>query len=193
MATLYIDLGIESFVIKNTRSKHKDTDYIVFLLKIGTSAPQTDFKYLGDVNSGTFPVNLRFSSYPVNTGDQVVVNYMIVNAGSTKPGAAQTALQNAAIAWASGQGPASKNFIGALQDGQTWFNDELKSILNHNSCDGMVAAEQDHFTYDDLTSLVANGTHTQPTNHPGIRSPSGCGPNSQYTVTWSISPGAKLI
>jgi hypothetical protein len=98
----------------------------------------------------------------VNTGDQVVVNYMIVNAGSTNPGAAQTALQNAAIAWAGGQGPASKNFIGALQDGQTWFNDELKSILNHNSCDGMVAAEQDHFTYDD-------------------------------TVTWSISPGAKLI
>ena len=126
MAALYIDLGIESFVIQNTRSKHKDTNYIVFLLQIGASASQTDFKYLGDLNSGTFPVNLRFSSWPVNTGDQVAVNYMIVNAGSTTQGAAQTALQKAAIAWAGGQGPASKNFIGALQDGQTWFNDELK-------------------------------------------------------------------
>jgi hypothetical protein len=69
------------------------------------------------------------------------------------------------------------------EDEQTWINDELKTILNPDSCDGMVAAEQNHLTYEALTSLLSNNIFRHTTNPPGVRSPSGCGPNSQYMVT----------
>jgi hypothetical protein len=83
--------------------------------------------------------------------------------------------------------------VGALNDEQPWFNNELKNILNSKSCDGMVAAEQDHFQYADLAAMTANGAFIHQTNHPGVRSPSGCGPNSIYVVNWRIEPDAKLV
>ena len=38
-----------------------------------------------------------------------------------------------------------------------------------------------------LTSMLSNDSFRHTTNHPGVRSPSGCGPNSQY---WS--PGRSI-
>ena len=184
--------SVVSVTIANTRSKHKDTDYLVFTVQVGTSTPNTQVKPLGELNSGSYPINLAFLGIDLEPGNQFVFNYMIVNAGSAKPGEITTALQNASVAWASGQGPASNNLTGALEDGQTWFNDELKSILNPSSCDGMVAAEQDRFTYEQLISMLSNNIFNHQTHHPGVRSPSGCGPNSQYTVTWEIDQNEPL-
>jgi hypothetical protein len=185
--------SVVSATIINTRSKHKDTDYLVFTVQVGASAPQTQVKYLGDLNSGNYPINLAFLGIDLEPGNQFVFNYMIVNAGSAKQGVAEEALQKASVAWANGQGPTSNNLTGALEDGQTWFNDELKGVLNPSSCDGMVAAEQDHFTYEDLTSMLSNNIFNHQTHHPGVRSPSGCGPNSQYSVTWEIDLNQPLF
>lgn len=185
---------VVSATIQNTRSKHKDTDYVVLGLKVGASAPQTMVKYWGDFNSGNYPIDLAILGVDLEPGNQFVFNYLIVNAGSSKPAQAEAALQKASVAWANGQGPASTNLIGALADGQPWFNEELSSILNPNSCDGMVAAEQDHFTYEYVTSMLnSNGAFSHQTHHPGVRSPSGCGPNSQYTVTWEIDQNEPLF
>ena len=60
---------------------------------------------------------------------------------------------------------------------------ELVGIINAD-CDGAVAAEQDTFTYNDTMAKTANGTFSQTTKHPGTNSPTGCGGNSMYTVTW---------
>ena len=178
---------IVSTDIKNTRSKHKDTDYLFLNVKVGLLASQTAFKCLGDLDSGNLLINLALLGIDLEPGIPFVFNYLIVNAGSASEGDVSGALQNASILWSNGQGgPASANLTGALEDGQTWFNDELKSILNPNSCDGMVAAEQNHLTYESLTSMLSNNIFRHTTNHPGVRSPSGCGPNSQYTVTWEI-------
>ena len=125
--------------------------------------------------------------------DSLTFNYLIVNAGSASSPQVEAALQAAGGAWADGQGPASTNLVGALQDRQPWFNQELKNILNPKSCDGMVAAEQDHFQYSDLAAMLVNGPFRHETNHPGVRSPSGCGPNSQYSVTWEIDPDAPIV
>jgi hypothetical protein len=184
---------VVSATITNTRSKHKDTDYLFFRLQVGTSAPQTQFRPLGDLNSGSYPIDLAILGVDLEPGNQFVFNYMIVNAGSAKQGDVEMALQKASADWANGEGPASNNLTGALEDGQTWFNDELKTILNPSSCDGMVAAEQDHFTYEELTSMLSNNIFNHQTHHPGVRSPSGCGPNSQYTVTWEIDQNEPLF
>jgi hypothetical protein len=189
----YFGFSILSTQIKNTRSKHEDTDYLAFTLKLGSLTPETQVKSLGNLNSGVFNTPLSFNSYEVSIYDSVTINYLIVNAGSASAAQVEAALQTASAAWANGQGPASTNLVGALSDAQPWFNNELKSILNPKSCDGMVAAEQDHFQYGDLAAMIANGPFTHQTNHPGVRSPSGCGPNSIYTVTWQIGPDSKLI
>jgi len=54
-------------------------------------------------------------------------------------------------------------------------------------CDGVVAAEQEGFTYSDLLAKTARGqSFSQSTNHPGTNSPDGCGSNSNYTVSWHM-------
>ncbi len=180
--------------IKNTRSKHKDTDYLVVNVKVGLLAPQIAVKSLGNLNSGNLAIDVALLGIDLEPGIPFVFNYLIVNAGSASEGNVFAALENASILWSNGQGgPASANLTGALEDGQTWFNDELKSVLNPNSCDGMVAAEQNHLTYEALTSMLSNDSFRHTTNHPGVRSPSGCGPNSQYMVTWEIDKDEPLF
>src|ERR1700722_19460146 len=144
--------SILSTTIKNTRSKHKDTDYLFVNVTVGDLA-RTTFRYLGDINSGEVSLDLQLQRIDLEPGVPFIFNYMIVNAGSASENDVNVALKNASIAWANGQGPASANLTGALEDGQNWFNDELESILNPNSCDGMVAAEQNHLTYEDLISM----------------------------------------
>lgn len=189
------DFGIQSIDIKNTRSKHEDTDYVVFTLRLGSLDPQTLVQSLGNLNSGVVkpPLYLSFNWVELSIDDSVTFNYLIVNAGSAGSAQVEAALKASGSAWAKGQGPQSANFTGALSDEQTWFNDQLKSVLNPKSCDGIVAAEQDHFQYGDLTAMIANGPFSHQTNHPGVRSPSGCGPNSQYMVTWGIGPDIKPV
>lgn len=163
-------------------------------MKVGLLAPQIAVKSLGNLNSGNLAIDVALLGIDLEPGIPFVFNYLIVNAGSASEGNVFAALENASILWSNGQGgPASANLTGALEDGQTWFNDELKSVLNPNSCDGMVAAEQNHLTYEALTSMLSNDSFRHTTNHPGVRSPSGCGPNSQYMVTWEIDKDEPLF
>jgi hypothetical protein len=191
----WFSFTIQSINIQNTRSKHLDTDYVALTFKLGSLAPEFEFQFLGNINSGVHQAAPSLGiEIEIGLEDQFTLNYLIVNAGSTTSAKAQAALEQAGAAWASGQGPASTNFVGALEDSnQPWFNGQLGSILNSKSCDGMVAAEQDHLSYGDLVSLVSNGPHTVQTHHSGVRSPSGCGPNSQYTVTWVIAENTQVI
>jgi hypothetical protein len=191
MSSFYF--GVVSVTIHNTRSKHEDTNFVALGVKIGGGAVQTTAKPMGNVNSGTFQVDLAFPGLDANPGDNIIFNYLIVNAGSAKQGAVEAALQNASTLWANGQGPASVNLTGALSDAQPWFNNELKTVLNPNSCDGMVAAEQDHWTYAQLTSLQTNSIFAHQTYQPGVHSGSGCGPNSQYTVGFEIDLNGPLF
>ncbi len=179
--------SVDSVTIQNTRSKHTDTDYFVCTLKVGDDPPLFPlFSSLGNLNSATHLIEQQLPSIDLEPGDQCVFNYLIVNAGSANGVDVVRALINASVDWANGQGPPSTNLTGALEDGQTFFNQELTAVLNPNSCDGMVAAEQDHFTFDDLNSVGPPQAVTHEVHHSGIRSPSGCGPNSQYMVKWGV-------
>ena len=110
---------IVSTDIKNTRSKHKDTDYLIVNVKVGLLAPNLAFKPLNDLDSGNFSINLALLGIDIEPGIPFVFNYLIVNAGSASEGDVFGALQNASILWANGQGgPASANLTGALEDGQ---------------------------------------------------------------------------
>ena len=54
-------------------------------------------------------------------------------------------------------------------------------------CDGPVALEQVTFTGKELQSLTDDThPHSVTTSHPGTDSPTMCGSNSLYAITWSV-------
>ncbi len=170
--------------------------------------PQTLTKSMGNVNNGTHPVNLSFSPIAIDLDDTVVFNYLILNNGHSSQQTVDNALtqagtslakagaQAAATAIGSGVGalvgasvgsavvPLIGTALGALAG---WLVSELTGIIFAN-CDGPVAAEQATFTGWQLhTATLGGAVLRRTTTHPGTDSATGCGSNSVYKVTWSVS------
>lgn len=201
--TLTFNFELVNFIITDTRSRHDDTDYVTFTLldsptTAGGGTPQTQTKAMGNVNNGTHPVGLQFSNIAVPTAGQVTMNYLIANSGHSSESQVYSVMEKAGSALALKGLTAAGAAIGTaipipllgtlLGAAAGWLVGEVSSLLSAN-CDGAVAAEQDVFKYQDLVSLTATGPHTQKTTHPGSNSPDGCGGNSMYYVTWTISRG----
>jgi hypothetical protein len=198
-----ITFTLDSFQITDTRSLHEDTDYVSFTLLVkptgGTGTPQTLTKSMGDLNNGTFPVNLSFPKVTVAPGQSVTMNYLIINSGHKSPSQVVSALESAGSKLATEAGAAAGAAVGAaigsvipglgtaLGAVAGWLAGELTTMINAN-CDGAVAAEQNTFTYEQLIAKTAHGKFTQVTRHPGTNSPHGCGSNSMYIVTWHMQP-----
>ena len=194
---------LDSFKITDTRSRHNDTDYVTFTLLVkphtGAATPKTLKKSMGDVNNGDHKVNLSFGGIAVNPTDTVTLNYLIVNSGSKDPNKLLSGLEDAGAKLANSGASALGGTIGGVAGSVIpglgtllgagigaaggWLVGELKGILDAN-CDGTVAAEQNTFTYNDMIAKTAHGTFSHTTKHPGTDSPTGCGSNSVYYVTW---------
>lgn len=194
---VFFSFTLDSFKITDTRSRHEDTDYVSFtsLVKSATASgtPQTLTKYMGDVNNGVHTVNLIFPRISVGPADVVVLNYLIVNTGHKNPSQTVSTLENTGNKLAVAAGTAAGAAIGSAIPGlgtalgavAGWLAGEITTLINAN-CDGAVAAEQNVFTYSDLLAKTAQGMFTHTTKHPGTNSPSGCGSNSVYYVTWHM-------
>jgi len=78
--------------------------------------------------------------------------------------------------------PLIGSLIGILSG---WLFEQLNSVLTAR-CDGTVAAEQVVLMGRDLQKKTKSKFATK-TIHQGTDSPSGCGSNSNYTVSWSIT------
>ena len=201
LKALQCTFTLDSFRITNTRSRHKDSDYVSFTLlvkgKNGNGTPQTQKKKMGDLNNGTFPVNLSFPNVTVGPEDTVVMNYLIVNAGhksesaifstlDSTAGKLATAGATAAAGAAIGSAiPGLGTALGAIAG---WLAGEITGILDAD-CDGAVAAEQNTFHYQDLATKTAHGDFKHETQHPGTDSAHGCGSNSMSYVTWDVKRG----
>jgi len=184
--------SLDSFKITNTRSAHKDTDYVVFTLQVGSQLYQPQVKSMGNLNNGTFPVNLFFHDVQVEPADTVVLNYIIVNAGSESAVDAEAALERAGRALASGSSLAPKppQLTSAMtsQAVLDWLALQLQGIYSPGSCDGLVAAEQDSFTFADLSQRASGAVFSHTTQHVGTESPSNCNKSvSDYSVTWHMA------
>lgn len=191
---------LESFQITDTRSLHKDTDYVSFSMVVnpqnGKGKPQTLKKSMGDLNNGTFSVNLSFPNVVVNPTDTVTLSYLIVNSGHKSPSDIESILEKGGVDLLS-YGASEIPYLGsAIAPLASWFGNELVGIINVD-CDGVVAAERDTFTYADLMGKTQGGPFTQTTRHPGTNSPTGCGRNSNYFVTWQMlevgNPNNKTV
>ncbi len=190
---------LDSFKITDTRSRHEDTDYVTFTLltkpHAGVATTKSLKKALGDKNNGTFPIGLSFSDVSIASGEEVVMNYLMVNSGHKSESQVYSTLESTggklATAGLTAAGaavgtaipiPGLGTALGALAG---WLTGEVTSLL-HADCDGPVAVEQVKFTYDDLVAKTAHGPFKHETKHPGTDSAAGCGKNSVYYVSWHI-------
>ena len=156
------------------------------------------------VAAGNWPIQTRIASNP-NLGNDVVewgpvfvfdhvavelcesanFNYVIVNNGHADQLSLDTALiaVGAAIASKAVEVAAGVSLLGSAAG---FILGALGSYL-FQDCDGLVAAEQNIFTGRDLYLKTGTGSLSAvTTDHPGTDSPTGCGGNSDYKVTWSV-------
>jgi hypothetical protein len=205
--------SLDSFEIRNTRSRHEDTDYVAFTVMVGNGPPQTLQKAMGNLNNGTFSVGLPIGPVPIAAYQPAVVNYLILNSGHQSQADIEATLTKVAnsLAGAGAQAAASAigagvgTLVGASIGGVVvpiigsalgalagWLVGEVTGVLFAN-CDGPVAAQQVPFTGTDLWRKTSAGGDAQPvvfrtsTDNPGIDSPVGCGSNSDYVVNWSVA------
>jgi hypothetical protein len=182
---------LDHFTITNTRSKHKDTVYVAFTtLVTPRGQPVTQTKSMGDLNNGTFSVGLTSSVISLEKDQTLVLNYFIVNAGKDSRVDIETALERVGRAFASGGigVPQAPNLMSAMgsQDVLDWFALELQGIYAQGSCDGLVAVEQDTYSYVALLPTPNPVPYALTTVHNGTEPPGGCNKHvSGYSVTYT--------
>jgi hypothetical protein len=199
--------SMDSFRITDTRSRHEDTDYVSISLAVGSAPPMTKTKAMGNLNNGTFNVGLTFDNISVASNVPVVFSYAIVNNGHSSQADVEKSLEKAGTQLAQKAADAAAKAIGAeigsalgasigtaavpivgtaLGAVAGWLVGEIGGALFAN-CDGPVAAGVHVFAGADLASKTSNGQVLMETDHnPGTDSPTGCGSNSNYFVTWSV-------
>ncbi len=199
--------------VTTTRSLDADTDAAQASVGAGNWPTQTKTQWIGDIGGITNPKEsqtnlLNFEPVTVELCEATVFNYLVLNNGHADQKAIDAALVKAGESLTSdsvtsiskdlGAGigailgveiagtilaPVIGSLLGSLVG---WLLDQLGGIVFAN-CDGLVAAEQLALTGQDLHLKTASGPLTTTTTHPGTDSSTGCGDNSQYEVTWTIS------
>ena len=188
---------LNNFRITDTRSVHNDTDFVGFSVAVGSNPPITvPTKAMGDVNNGTHQVNLTIPNVLVQPGQTVAFTYRIDNTGynaNKVEQALKTAVAAGASKAATAGGAGLGSLIGcpecgaAVGPGLGWLAGKLEGII-FADCDGTVAAGAHTFPQADLARLTAGGkVISQTDDNTGTDSPTGCGSNSRYYVTWSVS------
>jgi hypothetical protein len=188
----------------------KDTDYVSFGLTVNNGPSQLITQSMGDLGNGTYSTNLAFDKVSIADTDNVVISYHITNNSVGEANAttylqqvgfklSSAAVQALATSTAAALGTAIGAVIGteipvpllgsALGALAGWLLGSAWGIA-FPDCDGPVAAAVHVFTGASLRrAMTAAGgqTATSTENNPGVNSPQGCGSNSNYNVTWSVS------
>jgi hypothetical protein len=213
------NFSLDNFIIENTRSLRKDTDYCTVSVTVGNNPAVTKTQAMGDVDNGTHAVGLAVAAnIPTDVPTPVVFSYVILNNGNSDHAAVQKGIESAlstigqqgakavasqiaqpigeAVGAALGASlgtavvPLVGTAIGALAG---YVVGKVGGILFAN-CDGVVAAGVTAFVSTDLMNRTVNGkTIRTGVQHPGTDSATGCGANSKYATNTTISTIAVIV
>jgi hypothetical protein len=181
--------NLDSFQIVNTRSAHTDTDYACVTVKTSTLPNNVHTQMsqnLGNLNNGTFHIGLSCAGLTIYPDSPVVFNYLIFNSGTFTEGAVSNMLTQIGTDLVNGPALSSGS---ALIYVQNQYASQLALITKAGSCDGLVAAEQISFTYEQMIGLISSSYSYAgpPTVHNGGFNPKGCNSKpSQYIANWSM-------
>ena len=210
--------SLEKFHIDNTRSRHDDTDKVVFSLGIGSQSFEIKTLSAGDVNNGDHNVGLNFTvlitssataaafSYSIYNGDDSALPKSLADLTRSTAQAALDDLLNSGPE-AAGPGDFTDPSLPAPEHGEIvpwqyhsagsadagWYT--LLAYLGIGdfvfpNCDGLAAFDtvgQKKSAWDGAISASPDSTLRRSSRFPGTDSPAGCGSNSDYTVTWSVT------
>ena len=157
---------VETFQITQTRSAHTDTDYVSVTLQIGGGpATQSTCKPMGNLNNGTFNPAVGFPAVNIPEGAPVVINYLILNSSlKDKDSVVEAGLEQLGGRVATTSIVPLTPLVSCLEAVATRFSQEIANITNHPSCDGLVAAEQNSLTYEQLVSYTNQPYFSQTTH-----------------------------
>jgi hypothetical protein len=190
----------------NTRARHVDSDKASLSVAVGNGKPETLVKDMGDLNNGSFPIGLTIPGIEVADPQLgIAINYLILNSGHSDWKTIDGDLTQAGNALASAGAKAATSAVGGaigatlgsavlpvigsiLGAAAGWLIGEVVGLITAD-CDGPVAAEQAAYKGIDLwhQTQTPSRSFSHTTYHPGLDSASGCGSNSQYSVTWRIT------
>ena len=179
-------ISLDRFRINNTRSPSQDTDVVTFTAKVGDLLYPVQVKRMGDVTNADHSVGLEIGPIIATPHAPVSFGYAIVNSGydSSNENATRQALNKLSDA-------AAAICTGIFGGGNVWdqLNKDTQWLngLIFGHCDGPVAGDGIFVAVDILDSWTVNGGHSETRSYPGSPSNVGCGSNSQYTVTWSVT------
>jgi hypothetical protein len=187
--------NLDTFQITQTRSAHKDTDYVIFTVKLSSEGRAESFPVtqLGNLNNGTYKIGFDSTNNTVLPDSPVVLNYLIVNS-SLDISTVTTQMSNISEYLADGPLPGLPPFTSAMSYVNREYASEISKLTKPGSCDGLVAAEQNNFTYEELVNYNSRSPYfTQVTEHVGTQAPGGCNSKpSDYFVHWSMKQVANV-
>jgi hypothetical protein len=175
---------VENIRIERTWALLRDTVHVSLTVKVGAKKFGPFHKHLGDHGDGTVQVNLATPPIPFNPKDKVSFNYVVLNSGHKSQEKVEQAVTKGI-----------DELLGLFfdnPDGKAdWRKNPLTALVNAGlniifaNCDGVCAADQRVLTGEALIRL--GRTHRETRFSPGYDSAVGCGANSKYNVTWSIT------
>jgi hypothetical protein len=206
--TLYT-FNVENVRIDNTRSRHDDTDTVAATVAIGVKTHSATAS-LGDINNGSYPVDLKFAMLVADPAASIALSYAIYNGNTgslpqTLTALTDTASQNALDDILDPSPPTSgPSDYGSGPDGGDPWNEPGSANVGwltalsylgladfvFPDCDGFVAVDAIGNTikqWDQAIDSSGGKLYRKRVRYPGSASPAGCGSNSDYTVIWSIA------
>jgi hypothetical protein len=185
--------NLDKFTITDTRSAHTDTDYASLTVWVSTNRDRVQTitsQNLGNLNNGTFNINLSCAGVAVYPDSPVLFNYLIVNSGSSNAQAVGSILEEIGTDLALNHNLNEPPGVSALDYVAGNYANYLNKIIKPGSCDGLVAAGQNTFTYQQFISYIG---HPISTPHQGTKAPGNCNSRpSNYLTQWSVEQVAAV-
>jgi LGFP repeat len=182
---------LEKIRITKTRARHNDTVHVNFALKIADRELAPVNRHMGDLNDGTYRVDLAFGARSEDPGTPVLFSYQVLNKGhgSTSDQLIEKGLNEGAHALATALAGTGNIWAAGLTELFRWVG----GFLNPD-CDGPLAADKISVSAAVLRDWTAEtGFHREEKYFPGVDSAWGCGSNSQYYVTWYVIGTPKAV
>ena len=186
--------SLDGFRIGTTMAAHTDTVHVFLTLKAGSQLTGPLRENTGDLNDGTVFLDLRIPA-SVDHHESVLMTYQIVNNGHASEqqqleNEIQTARTVAETVRAIGSTafPPAAEAVAAIEAGLWAIGGALSFLSNQVDCDGLVLSDAIVATGSELAALTEpTGSYTETRSYTGPETPSGCGANARYDVTWTIS------
>ncbi len=179
---------INSIMIRNPRTHHAgvdgtDTDVIGTTVVVNGTQAAIAGETIGDVKRGNHNVGFSIVVTQVRPGDRLNFVDAVVNAGDPSSQATTTEVTGI-IGKVASIVPVVGSALGAIAGG-------VGDAINFfgPDCDGPVVADSIPATGADLALWTQNGPYKRTIGFPGTNSNSGCGSNSFYEVTYTVTRG----